>query len=251
MVKPHETVCILGMSYCGSTMLSGLMYNVPGAFSVGEAHWLLQRKDVPKLTACSLCGNDCKILGGITERNTTAETLYDNIAKAADADILVTSDKAKWTVEPYVPRQTAKAIILFRRPAAMLASGRRHDAGWDKTLGALYSEWYRGLLHWTEYWFKQRVVVSYERLALHTQPELERICNKLELPPPASPFVYPPPRWHNTGGNAHAWNWGHEGAKITLDDRWRVELKPEEVEALRQHEGCRSAYEQMARLAGE
>jgi hypothetical protein len=251
MTRRFETVCILGMSFCGSTMLSGIAYNIPGAFSGGELHWLKHQDEIPDVPLCSACGENCAVLRGI-DPGTPDDELYAAVAQAASASILVTSDKSRWIVERYTKPRQIKAVVLFKRPEAQLASDRRHHSEWAETVekhAAMYAQWYSGHLHWVSYYAQSHIVVSYEKLAQNPQQQLEKICASLDLPDPKNPLAYPPSPWHNVGGNASAWNWGHEGASISLDERWRRELSPKEIREIRSHDACTGMFNRLQALA--
>lgn len=247
----HKTVCIVGMSYCGSTMLSGLAHNIPGAFPGGELHWLFRSDGSQRLHLCSHCGAGCPVFDAI-EPGVGVDGIYAEVARCSGAEILITSDKNRWMIEMLTKPHEARMILLFKNPVAQLASDRRHRSQWvvnTENAASVYDQWYTAHLYWLAHYAEDFVVVEYEKLCADPQGQLEAICAKLELPAPVRPFVYPPPVWHNVGGNAHAWNWGNGPAPIAVDERWRTEISPEDVAIVQNHAACADTYRRLQALA--
>jgi hypothetical protein len=236
-------VVILGMGHCGSTVLSGLMANVPGVFPAGETHWMVDRFKGRSTLACTACGRKCEVFGKIDLDTLDDGNLYGRIVEAAGCRTLVTSDKAISYVKRFVKEGEAAGIVLYKRPEAQYASALRHDLLWHPRFSQVYQKWYSSILAWAAGHLSSHVVVSHERLSVEPQEQLEAICGALGLPAPRKPFRYPPEPWHNIGGNRRAWHEGVGGATIEPDLRWRSELSDEDVEQISADWRCRKTWE--------
>jgi hypothetical protein len=90
---------VLGLSYCGSTLLNFILDSHPEIYGGGELHWLLNRnEDNTKYSAqCTACGTDCLFwteerLNAVNEIN-----LYPFISRIFQKRIVVdTSKNPRW-----------------------------------------------------------------------------------------------------------------------------------------------------------
>jgi hypothetical protein len=241
-------IYVLGPSYCGSTLLSGLLDTVPGVASPGEMHWLL---DSPgEGDGCTTHGASCSFLARLDRRELTSENLYQRCADALETETLVSTDKRLGHAIRFLPCGQADGILLVKSPEAMVASMRRHlpaltFAGARELYAATY-EHLTLFLH--NGFFRRGIALEYEELAKDPQGALQGVCAQLGLPAPQA-LQFPRPEWHNIGGNVPVYTAERYATQRVLrDDRWQSELTLAEQTAVRYDSRVSTAY-RLARSA--
>ncbi len=140
-------IAILGISFCGSTLIDRLLGSLGGVASIGESHWLAEGWDgaplgeldiaaiePAKAAMCVRCGPHCPYL---TPAFRTGLTLnpslwYDQIATRLETDILVSADKNLPLYLRYAPAFDFTALVLFKSPLqAWLSARSKLPAGLD------------------------------------------------------------------------------------------------------------------------
>lgn len=240
-----RTICIVGHWYCGSTLLSGLMNNVPGVASPGELQWI---KDDQR-TQCWVCRSrvDCELISGVYRSGLSDANLYKRAAEALGCDALVTSDKIPRTIKRFVSRGKADGILVFKRPEAFAASFKRHRS--MDTVSSTFASFYPAALSWCRSHLKNFVVVEYEKLASEPEKSMNELCEKLGLEPPES-IEYPPKTWHNIRGNMSSLgSKRYKKRPIILDERWRKELEPETIKDIQANDEVMGVWRRLRRLA--
>jgi hypothetical protein len=236
-------IYILGPSYCGSTLLSGLLDNVPGVASPGELHWLL---DSPgEGDGCTTHGASCSFMARLDRRELTSENLYQRCADALETETLVSTDKRLGHAIRFLPCGQADGVLLVKRPEAMIASMRRHLPALTFA-GALelYAATYEHLtLFLRNGFFRRGVTLEYEELAKDPQGSLQNVCTQLGLAAPQA-LQFPRPEWHNIGGNVPSYTAERYTTNSVLrDDRWRSELSPAEQLAVQTNPRVSTAHQ--------
>ena len=119
-------VAILGMSFCGSTVLSYVLGVLPGCATIGESHWLADPHPATgKPLGCMRCKSSCPVITDELRARLRTGPWYPTIADALGAEILISSDKSPEHIERFAPARDYDAIVLFRHPARQLASHAR------------------------------------------------------------------------------------------------------------------------------
>lgn len=204
-------ISILGMSFCGSTLLGQVLGALPGVAHVGESHWIktpaLPNADPLK---CTACGENCDRLtrNFFDEMMADSSDWFPRIASRLGTENLVSSDKNPDLVRSLDPSLNLCAILLFRFPIDCLQSYELNanlppEDG--PKLRAMHYYWF-----WTNfhghvlYNFANRgrfVVMNYDAFVLDPARQLERLCIKLQLPFTESALEYWKTPQHSLGGN--------------------------------------------------
>jgi hypothetical protein len=210
-------VVIVGVSFCGSTLLGLVLGGLPGVANVGESHWLIDKRrerssqELPTtpegFEQCMSCGSDCPIVTDDLRQRLAdpSRDFYATLAAAYRADIIVTSDKSYDQVVTLDPHLENDAIVLFREPMASWQSHRvRHPvAASPEGQRDYFRNWadaYEILLHY----FHNRgtkVVVDFDEFAAAPQRVLAVICRALSLPFDPHALAYWRRTQHFVGGN--------------------------------------------------
>lgn len=238
-------------NFSGSTLLAGLLDNVPGVAGLGELHWIIDwpgKRGVPP--ACNVCGRDCELIERVCREGLTQQNLYERCAEATGCDVLVSTDKYPSNYKRFLGKGDAEALVIFKRPEALLASLRRRRSYAATTLSIEYRRFYWKVFDLCHLgFFSDLHVVEYEALAGDPAGQLERLCRILELPE-AIEVRHPPRSWHHFGGNQASMKAKrYEGAKIVLDERWKESLPKGDIAAIRGDEPLMKLWERLRRMA--
>ena len=89
-----RTLGIVGLDYCGSTLVSNVLSSMPGVLNVGESHWIIDRN-----LGCRECHKKpCPIfttamLNDLRSCDLSKENWWDVISRHTDADLVISTDK--------------------------------------------------------------------------------------------------------------------------------------------------------------
>ena len=205
-----RTIAIVGTDFCGSTLLSRLLWLCPGVAAIGEVHAYLRKGAKKYMGCCDICGRACGLLD--IGKKTTARSLYKMVAEWFECTkytTMIVSDKEPRIYELTLASWIAEPLILFREPWAYGSSeekrGRRSFAG--------------GILQWTQTYsraleaYPDATVVSFESLLRGLPGSLGILAEALGLPAPAPlPKNLDAIEWHHVGGS----NSGRKSTEIDL-----------------------------------
>ena len=89
-----RTMGIVGLDYCGSTLVSNVLSSLPGVLNIGESHWIIDRN-----LGCRECHNKpCPVftnsmLYELRNLDLSKKSWWDAISNHTDADMIISSDK--------------------------------------------------------------------------------------------------------------------------------------------------------------
>jgi hypothetical protein len=240
-------IIVFGPSFCGSTVFSGAMQNIPDLCCIGEAHWVIDsHAKYSDYAQCSIHGFDCDFVKPIVMNPPPEAQLYDYILKKSGKKHLLTTDKSNMFVQRFCKPKTMMGIVLFKSPEAMVASGRRHPVGWENQHGSimnLYHKFYDHTLSYVQSSCTKWCAVESEIFARNPADEVRAVADYFGLDQPKS-FQFPHPDWHNIGGNP-AYKNKHFNYKIKPDLRWKNELSDQDKEKVRQHKESRQMWRRL------
>ncbi len=85
---------IVGLDYCGSTLISNVMSGLPGVINAGESHWIIDRN-----LGCRECHSkpcpvfDGLLLGELRSLDLETESWWGRIGQHTGAELIISSDK--------------------------------------------------------------------------------------------------------------------------------------------------------------
>ena len=209
-------VAILGVSYCGSTLLSFVLGALPGVANVGESHWLLEPRphklrDGYNLTPdgfeqCVWCGAACPVITKDLRQRLADQprAFYQILADAQAADIIVSADKNYPHVIRRDPALHNDAIIAFRHPLRSWRSHARRSGSTDEAARLRYLEnWAIAHTNFLDNFPNTgaKISINFDDFLINPEEILLRVCVALDLPLAADALSYWATRQHCVGGN--------------------------------------------------
>lgn len=256
-----KAMIICGAGHSGSTLLGLILGSHPSCVYVGEAKKVqfLDRKDAPtRKRVCKLCGSNCPVWSDFHWDRDNG--LYEQISHATGASCVVDSTKNIGWINARLrelrdPDKEALLIFLVRDGRAVINSRLRKYP--DKDPDILIQNWLdqleetHALLN--DHPGKQ-IIVRYEELATNPEKVVREICGVGQIAYHPEMLEFYRHEHHPLGGNngtqflvARAQYddpdqafvrlgersnqyYATHTTGITLDLRWKTEMKPEHLE---------------------
>jgi len=261
---------ILGISFCGSTLLSFLLGANKEIFSVGESHWLVIHKE----RNCAVC-NGCKFYTPEFKQSLTYSNLFNSIEKRVkekyDIDKIVYSNKNANNYKKCINDNTKidKFILLFKRPEGFVNSHIRHKFEKKKIVTVetalnLYHEHYIANFKISE--GTDTKIIFYDDLASQPKIILKNICDWIGVIYSDEMLSYwnVTSKTHQIGGNFspylairtdkgfldrrnHGW-YKKVKRTIALDDRWKTELSAEQIAEIHKNNKVMKLFNKLLNL---
>lgn len=258
-------ISICGAGHSGSTLLGMVLGSAPGAFYVGEGakiRYLHDEKKPLKKRVCKICGEACEVWSGFHwNRN---EPLYRQVAAHTASSIIVDSTKnPDWiedrTAELKASGDRAVLVLLLRDGRAVINSRLRKYPDRDPEQQIL--DW-MAQVDRSEALFAgfegPKIRIRYEEFASDPETAARQICNLAGIAFRSEMLDFAARPHHPLGGNngtqflvarqqsadsfvslpnrTRDYYKDHSGG-ISLDLRWKRELKPEHAALFEQVAG--------------
>lgn len=236
-----KNYAILGISYCGSTLLSLLLGKAERVFSVGEAHWLVQGQP-----QCYICSGDCSFYSKDFLEEVSWSNLTTQITKRAKAkygcDIVLYSDKNEKFYRQLFNRDKPDVfLLLFKSPKAFVtsylkhsstSSARQRKANIRKAIRQ-YEVGYLLNLKYAKETGSKVIKIYYDDLIQRMPEQIKMICSQLniEYSKNLTNLQKLPEKLHQIGGNFRvSSDFLHK--PIKLDDSWKDYLTKKEIKMI-------------------
>jgi len=239
---------IVGLDYCGSTVVSNVLSGLPGTVNVGESHWILDRN-----LRCKECGKaPCPVFHGtlldkLKSADIENDSWWEIISLGTGAELIVSSDKLPKHYDRFgVPNYL---IFLYKDPRANIFSWCKRKFEYDLSdapsiISTEHIEiginwWVNITIQMADWLEKQKSdvsVVSLENFTINTREMVRGISSWLAMEYDPSAIDYWNRELHYIGGNhsvkrmkpnQHFYN------KIAIDERWRESISPQDSERIR------------------
>jgi len=219
-LKQHiDRYGILGISYCGSTLLSSILGQSPRTFSCGETHWILDKRDT---FHCTVHPKKCDFWTKELLEELNIKNYYNRVVEEAysryKCTSVIFSDKNSCFYLPAIENGAiiTKFILLFRKPEAFATSWLKKPANKNKSLNTalmLYRDGYNKNLELAKGFNVPLVKVFYDDFVNNPAQFIRILCKKLyiQYTPKMLDYWNITEKTHNIGGNAMMWlNVGRE-----------------------------------------
>ncbi len=230
-----QVLGIVGLDYCGSTVLSNVLSGLPGAINVGESHWIIDRE-----IGCKECGaKPCpvftnRLLYRLRNEEINLGRWWDIISMETGSDLIISSDK----LPKHYDKFGTPDFLLFvhKDPRANIYSWCKRkfpnsdDPEAPFTTEEIKSgiEWWKtvtqDIVEWLEKQSCEIAAISLEDFARNPREMIRGISTWLASDFDPSSVEYWRRELHYIGGNhsvkrmkpdRHFYN------KISVDERWR------------------------------
>jgi hypothetical protein len=228
-----QTLIVLGVGHCGSTLLGRLVDMHPAVHCFGETLRLGPALEEGRSCGCGAPIPDCELWGPLLPRLEAETGLAANrfrpesfrwLAEASGAQLAVDLSKTlAWRCTRRWRDERVGSVLLLRDPRGHVSSAIRR--GGDPLLQiAKHRKWIPRLERLVRSRGARALVMYYEDLCRFPRTALQRLCDFMGLPfdermlnPADQPhhFVHSSTSSYLAGSN-----------KIRLDERWREELDP-------------------------
>ena len=238
-VEKLRTLGIVGLDYCGSTLVSNVLSSMPGVLNVGESHWIIDRN-----LGCRECHKrPCPVfttpmLNDLRSCDLSKESWWDVISRHTDAELVISTDKLPKHYDLFgVPDNL---LFLYKEPKSNIVSWcKRKFPKSQESSSQLFNEteieagirWWleisSNILDWLECQEREILVLSLEDFSNDPRGMAMSLCGSLgiEFDPTSINF------WnrdlHYIGGNHSVKRLSpnkHFYQKIVVDERWRNHL---------------------------
>jgi hypothetical protein len=244
-VEPFQTrkprfplLYVVGVAQCGSTLLGRLLDMHPQVVCVGEMLRMDRALEANLPCGCGVPIRECPFwqpLLGLVEGSTRdldfqsyKPELYQRIAARRGKDLIVDLSKSRvWRLTRRWRRDDVGYIFMVRDSRGVMGSAARRGRDIERMLRR-HKKWMNRYLRFVEEKGGRGLIVRYEDLCRDPAKEVRRVCAFLGLD-----FH---PRMLRPADAAH--HFVHSSAspylkgtnEIRLDERWREDLTPEQVD---------------------
>ena len=259
-----RTLGIIGLDFCGSTLVSNVLSNLPGVLNVGESHWILDRN-----LGCRECHKmPCPVFTGamleeLRMADLTTNSWWEIISKHTDADLIVSSDKLPKHYELFgVPDYL---LFLYKDPRANIFSWcKRKFPSILENDGRLLTslEINRGIKWWIDIssilldWSIEQdtkiTSLSLEKFSFDPKGMTNSLCGWLGLEYDPTSVDFWNRELHYIGGNHSVKRMGperHFYNRIVVDDRWKNHISNSDSEKIMADDGIKKILSDIEILA--
>jgi hypothetical protein len=231
-------VFIVGVGHSGSNLLSRMLERHPAITCVGETAFVdyALQQEVP--CTCGAALADCPYWGpllpllagrrGDYDHRRFRPELFAKLRERAGAEVLVDNSKTRaWRIARRWPN--VGFLLLVRDSRGVMAAALRSGGELDHVLPR-HRKWIRRVGKLPKKRPENTLVLRYEDLALEPERELRRVTAFLGLAFDAALLAENRKPYHflyskKTGAL-------DKGSRVELDERWRSELAPADVERI-------------------
>ena len=232
-------VFVVGVGRSGSTLLGRTLNMHPRVLCVGE----MARADrAMKAGGSCCCGEplgECSFwrpflpqleAAGHYDFRRFTPGLYDSIRQATGRDVVVDLSKSRVYRMTRRWRDGGEAyLFLVRDPRGVIASGLRSGNDLESALRK-HKKWMSRLQRFVAKKGDRALLVYYENFAGRPEPELRRICEFLGLE--FAPAMLRPADKAHHFISSNRGEYLRNSSEIRLDERWRAELTPEQIDRI-------------------
>ena len=263
-----RTLGIVGLDFCGSTVVSNVLSSMPGVLNIGESHWIIDRG-----LGCRECHNQpCPVftrpmLGGLRSLDLESNNWWEEIAKYTDAELIVSSDKLPKHYDRFgVPDYL---LFLHKDPKSNIVSWckRKFRNEEGKTPEIFSSEqitrgvnWWVNISNMTLKWLENQEAdistMALEDFSEDPRRMTKSLCGWLGVEYDPTSIDFWKRDLHYIGGNHSVRRMGSEQhfyQMIAVDERWRLRISQEDSERIENDNeinGILQSFQGIARRGG-
>ncbi len=238
-----QVLGIVGLDYCGSTVITNVLSGLPGAVNVGESHWIIDRE-----IGCKECGRKpCPVFTNRLLTQLRTEDLFPGrwweiISNETGAELIISSDKLPKHYDRFGTPDLL--VFVYKDPRANIYSWCKRKFQSSKDSERLFSneeinlgiEWWktvtRTIVEWLENQVCEIAVVGLEDFARNPREMVRGISTWIASDFDSSSVEYWQRELHYIGGNHSVKRMNpnrHFYNRISIDDRWTTRISEEDA----------------------
>tara|TARA_B100000945_G_C20354286_1_gene583823 strand:- start:343 stop:1128 length:786 start_codon:yes stop_codon:yes gene_type:complete len=230
-----QVLGIVGLDYCGSTVISNVLSGLPGTVNVGESHWIIDRG-----IGCKECGRKpCpiftnRLLSRLRNEDIDSGMWWEIISKETGSELIISSDK----LPKHYDRFGTPDFLLFvhKDPRANIYSWCKRKFSSSYESESIFSteeinsgiEWWkkvtRDIVEWMEEQTCEIAVISLEDFARNPREMVRGISTWVASDFDPSTVEFWRRELHYIGGNHSVKRMNpdrHFFNRIDIDERWK------------------------------
>jgi len=265
-----QHISILGVSYCGSTLLSRLMGNAKGVENVGESHWLTSKKDVgsgtdvdfdqddkSSLVQCFACSDQCAVFTHEFRKNLQSDPVnwYFKIAQQLNCQTLVSADKNISKLKKLDPTLSLDGVVLFKSPLQAWYSNYRKSSSASSTMTPItdinkyMDAWASSYTNFLDNFPNtgDKVFLSFDEFCKDPDSHMSKLGSILGLKFDESTMYHYGHEQHYFGGNSGVnKKIRSEDSQLQVNELPVIDLPAEHIEAIQNNEQVQRVYERLS-----
>lgn len=243
-------IAVVGVSFCGSTVLTYVLGGLPGVANVGESFWAA---DGSSHAVCRYCHpKPCpywtpEFVAGLKE---SQKDWYKRLAAQMKSEIIVSSDKIMRTLRRLDPELEFDALMSFRPP---IDAYRSYRAKASPPAGKQLMGMQEYLSWWSRVYQQgmdadnqgQRVCLEFEGFRKDPEGVLQRLCARLDLPYDPAALEYWKRPQHLIGGHFNAFGEERGVSELRISENTTPPYTDEEIAGYETHKVAIETYERL------
>ena len=255
---------IVGLDYCGSTLVSNILSSLPGVLNVGESHWIIDRG-----LGCRECHNKpCPIftipmLEDLKSCDFSRENWWTVISRHTDADLIISTDKLPKHFDSFgVPDNL---LFLHKNPKSNIVSWCKRKfpkTSIDDSMIFSSTELDEGInwwleisnriLNWLEKQDREISILSLEDFSQDPRGMTMSLCGWLGIEFDPTSINFWDRELHYIGGNHSVKRLSpdrHFYRRIAVDERWKDHLLDSDAKRIDEHVEISFILERISEIA--
>ena len=252
-----QVIGIIGDDHCGSTVLARAMASLPGIYSGGELHWLIDMHpgNVQTVRAgwavtrdCVVHGPSCSVFSpAFLQQTFTDETLYSSLsnhiaAMDYNAKYLVASDKYPDFYKKFSKPKSMLGIVFYKSPVLAYYSQTRTNKRPQTEALDPWVNIYSQALYWADKFCQRVAWVDYTAFALQPEHVFKRLVDVLKLETTLPEKIRMATDYHFIGGNFKV----HKATTIAMDSSY-ANLSKQEMNEVYAREKVKSIMTELTK----
>ncbi len=237
-----QVLGIVGLDYCGSTVISNVLSGLPGAVNVGESHWIIDRK-----IGCKECGKKpCpvftnRLLSRLRIADTNDESWWEIIFEETGSETIISSDKLPKHYDRFGTPEYL--LFVYKDPRANIYSWCKRKFPSRNESGSTFSseeissgiEWWikvtEDMVQWLENQDCEIATISLEDFARNPREMVKGISTWIATDFDPTTIEFWRRELHYIGGNHSVKRMNpdrHFFNKIDIDERWKERISDQD-----------------------
>jgi len=263
-----QHIALVGVSYCGSTLLSRMLGNVNGVENVGESHWLTSKRaagsgsaidfeldDSSVIPECFTCSYKCSVFTHEFRKKLQDNPInwYFKIARQLKGNKLVSADKNYVKLKKLDPTLTLDAVVLFKNPVQAWYSnyrkiGENSDMNPISCVDQYMKAWTRSYTKFLDEFPNsgKKIFLSFDHFSKKPEQHMSLLLAMLNLDCNDINDLQKGDKQHYFGGNLGVnRSIRYDKAHMMVKPLPKIDLPENHIEAINSNDNVKKVYERL------